>query len=516
MSELYSNNQRQSADIFILFFSVEVHLRENMPNFDFLAENVVCKQDIIDGLMAQSVLVPGLSTILVLLSTSVSDETIQELSKVARSSHMPWLTEYLDSLGQEFYTSAFHASFIGFKFIEAVQVVYRHLGVQIVGYGIDLESNIRRYNIQMSCDPEYILTGKEVCIVVASDVYNADRISQFDASAYPAAKYYTDNTPRCQFIPADLHHSNGSYKTRKPASIRDENSSYEEQGRDTVSVVMDKVPDNSLSPIGYISDPLGAGSSSTIIESTSYIKNSLVIPTGERAAISGNTNVGGTQNPVTLPAIKRSNSPIPFRRRQKLPQEQVFNPQDLRDHFIICDCSDETTRTFDILISSIRHSADETLRDRPIVVLTKSPPKIDIEGDKTIKGDASDDGQEMYRDVYFIAGNPTDINDLEEVGAIHAARCLVLSDIRHAKAPYSTGMTADARGLLTALNFESMNEHAASLMVIECLREDTIKLIGQTQSIECSDERLRQFLRPSFMSGNVSVNSILCGRKLLT
>ncbi|KAK7204598.1 hypothetical protein BZA70DRAFT_311117 [Myxozyma melibiosi] len=431
---------------------VEVHLRENVANFDFLAENVVCKQDIVDGLLAQSVLVPGLSTILVLLATSIGDDSLEQLHKVAASSHMPWMREYLNSLGQEFYTSDFHSSFVGLKFIEAVQLVHRFLGVLVVGYGIEQKDNIRRNTVKISSDPEYVLMGEEVCITIASDVYDADRVSQFDVSQHLRSAMYTDET----FTPADLN-----------ARVND-----------PVVVVSGEADNTPQSMDGVLS---------------SRQLHPLVIPVSR-----SDSNDGSRVLPPG--ARSRSRSPVPTRRQksESNSSSNSISKDGFENHVLICDCSDRTTRSFDVLFHSIRNSPDAQIRNQPIVVLTKNP-SIVSHSDGSCSSAADD--EEHANGVIYIPGNPTDVYDLQKAGAGRASRCLILSD--EAQAPDTAEITADARVLLTALNFEAINDRAGSMMVIECLREDTIKLIGQTRSIECSDDRLKQFLRPSFMSGNV-------------
>ncbi|KAK9332870.1 hypothetical protein V1520DRAFT_333715 [Lipomyces starkeyi] len=551
----------------------EVHLRESVPNFDFLAETVVCKQELVDGLTAQSIIVPGLASILIMLSTSISDSTINELTVEIRKQNLPWMKEYLDSLSQEFYTSNLHPSFVGMRFIEAVQVVYRHLGVLVIGYGIDMEDHIRRSTLKIMVDPDYILKGNEICIAIAPDVYNADRISEFDIGSLAAMNYYSDFASShsnlsnlTRFTPADITHgTDGSQRHTASCSsttipLYDTDNLFHDKGRGIrkKGIELNHIPEPHTRHAvtlqlqdGIFAEP-GASSPAEATEGTStapqrgsalgdqsddantsgeLILQPLVIPVpltrapspmpttsqgrggdGPRSSIpSMKRNLtdppqSSLTPPVTHPALE---SAISLSEIGSSSHENgdASQPHEFEGHFLICDCSDETTREFDTLLSSIRNSPDTQINKMPIVILTKKPRIAANVGTSTgtssgIGSSANSVKAEKFEDVHYVSGNPTDRDDMEKAGVVSAARCLVLSDIKHKRVLHSA-QTADARALLAGLNFESMNQMPDSIMVIECLHHNTIKLVGPTRTIDCRDDHVKQFLRPSFMSGNI-------------
>ncbi|KAK9468969.1 hypothetical protein V1512DRAFT_258325 [Lipomyces arxii] len=432
---------------------VEVHLRESVQNFDYLAEFVICKQDLIDGLISQSILVPGLASMLIILSTSVSDSTIADLTATAKKRDMQWMQTYLNSLSQEFYTSNLHASFAGMRFIEVVEIVYRHIGVLIIGYGTDSDVKIRRSTVKISVDPAHVMHANEICVVTASDVYDADRISTFDASQVAGRQYYSDfNVGSSVFTPADLS-ADTDQKSRT--------TSFSSRGIE-------------LDDIAEPQEFEGRGRQNLEITS-------------------GGDDDGMTLQPLVIPVpLVRSQSPAP-----SLSHAAGKDGVDLEfeDHFLICDCTDATTRQFRTLISSIRNSPDSSIKNRTIVIITKKPPVTNRDGARIIKAD-------KFKNVYYVAGSPTDRDDLERAGVVNAARCLILSDAKQSEKTYVTTQTADARALQTGLNFEAMNQRDR-MIVIECLHQDTIKLIGQTRTIDSDDDHVKQYLRPSFMGGSV-------------
>ncbi|KAK9240762.1 hypothetical protein V1525DRAFT_394892 [Lipomyces kononenkoae] len=554
----------------------EVHLRESVPNFDFLAETVVCKQELVDGLTAQSIIVPGLSSILIMLSTSISDSTINELAAKIRAHDLPWMKEYLESLSQEFYTSNFHSSFIGKRFIEAVQIVHRHLGVLVIGYGVDMEDHIRRSTLKVMVDPDYVLKGNEICVVIAPDVYNADRISQFDINSHAALSYYSDfdSTPSngdnlTLFTPADITNGTDGLQTRtstySSATISladDDKSGHDKKSRGVPKKGIELTP--IAEPVGPVAATLpphdGTAEAGTFNPVEVTGGNSSADPPRGRSAgnqsVDANTSGELIMQPLVIPVpLARAPSPMPTtskiresdngapgsgigsrtvssqsvkRHLTDPPQSSSAVPvtndavessiqyvgsssrdngdesyaQEFEDHFLICDCSDATTRDFDTLLSSIRNSPDPQINKMMVVILTKKPLVGTTNTEAGIGSSASSVNAGKYEDVRYVSGNPTERDDMDKAGAVHAARCLVLSDIKH-KRELQSAQTADARALLAGLNFESMNQKPDSIMVIECLHHNTIKLVGPTRTIDCRDDHVKQFLRPSFMSGNI-------------
>ncbi|KAK9429187.1 hypothetical protein V1505DRAFT_374729 [Lipomyces doorenjongii] len=560
----------------------EVHLRESVPNFDFLAETVVCKQDLVDGLTAQSIIVPGLASILIMLSTSISDSTINELTVEMRKQNLPWMKEYLDSLSQEFYTSNLHPSFVGMRFIEAVQIVYRHLGVLVIGYGIEMEDHIRRSTLKIMVDPDYILKGNEICIAIAPDVYNADRISEFDIGSLAAMNYYSDFASShsnlnnlTRFTPADITHGTDgpqrhtAIRSSTTISLHDTDNWSHDKSRSIrkKGIELTHIPEPHTRHAvtlqvhdGILAEP-GASSPDEATEGTStasqrgrtlgdqsddantsgeLILQPLVIPVPLTRAPSPMPTTsqgrGGDSKASTSGLGPRSSSILSMKRTlADSPQSSSTPPvtntalestissseigssshengdashsYEFEGHFLICDCSDETTREFDTLLSSIRNSPDTEINKMPIVILTKKPLTAANTGTSTgtgsgIGSSANSVKAEKFEDVHYVSGNPTDRDDMEKAGVVNAARCLVLSDIKHKRVLHSA-QTADARALLAGLNFESMNQVPDSIMVIECLHHNTIKLVGPTRTIDCRDDHVKQFLRPSFMSGNI-------------
>ncbi|KAJ8104021.1 hypothetical protein POJ06DRAFT_10971 [Lipomyces tetrasporus] len=556
----------------------EVHLRENVPNFDFLAETVVCKQELVDGLTAQSIIVPGLASILIMLSTSISDSTIDELTVEMRKQNMPWMKEYLDSLSQEVYTSNFHISFVGMKFIDAVQMVYRHLGVLVIGYGIDMEDHIRRSTLKIMVDPNYLLKGNEICIAIAPDVYQADRISEFDVDSHAAPGYYSDfvssESDLTRFTPADIATRRTGESQRltasrssTTASVHDDNNPMHDKTRtiskkgieltpvaetSTRHAVTLQLDDGVLTAPGASSPVEATDDSSTDFQrgralgnqsgesntSGDMIVQPLVIPVpltrapspmpstsdvrggeskpsglGPRSASIPSVSRTLTDPPQTSSAVPGTNAAVETGTKPsqvgRSPHENGDESHlyDFENHFLICDCSDVTTREFETLLSSIRNSPDPQINKMTVVLLTKKPLAvasfaISSGTGSGIGSSANSVKTDKYEDVHYVAGNPTDRDDMERAGVVNAARCLVLSDTKHRR-ELQSAQTADARALLAGLNFESMNQMPGSIMVIECLHQNTIKLVGPTRTIECRDDHVKQFLRPSFMSGNI-------------
>ncbi|KAK9473961.1 uncharacterized protein V1510DRAFT_428991 [Dipodascopsis tothii] len=548
---------------------VEVHLRESVPNFDFLAEFVICKDELVDGLISQSLLVPGIASLLVILSTSVSDDTLRELRDNIEDPEYAWMEDYVATLSQEFYTSNFHSSFIGLMFIEAVQIVHKNLGVLVVGYGLDSKDHIRRSTVQISMNPTYVIQGHEVCVVIASDIYQADLVSSFDASNTGFTDFASDHNSEI-FTPADAGTAafvpaGGKKKAKGKSSLIELQQGLQKtnaagpavraagQPSDGSSLKPPKarLQDQSHSPLKDKA-PAGQGRRAETSSAADGRHDSehfitvqpLVIPVPLKRVNSPVRHFENTAKPYSLASSANSSTAslaVNMSNPGTLSQSQInlnmdysrgrsqydlsyqgpassisqhstsgLNPQSpqlahLHDHILICDCSDEPSRNFSVLLQSIRNYRDTNINSKLVVILTRA--KVSLAALKHHDANMSPPKNTLEK-VICIVGDPTNRDDLERAGVASASRFLVLSDFKkyphHGsyKGNFSKTITADAKVLLAGLNIESMNQVNDSMMVIECSQRETVKLVGQTRTIACSDEHVKPFLRPSFMSGN--------------
>lgn len=66
----------------------QVHLPSNVPHFDFLAKDVVCISAMNMGLLARSAMVPGFASLMVLLTTSITETNYEYLHRKSRKKGM--------------------------------------------------------------------------------------------------------------------------------------------------------------------------------------------------------------------------------------------------------------------------------------------------------------------------------------------------------------------------------------------------------------------------------------------
>ena len=150
------------------------------------------------GLFANNCIAPGFSSLIHLLSTSINDRTFKVIRQfVQQNQKSLWILDYMEGATQEFYETKFSSSFTGMTFLEAADVIYRHLKVVLFAIGIKktvsaLDSN----GNEMKTDPlgwlgddesdydlylnpgKYVIRGNEIAFLIASDRKTACRVEQ--------------------------------------------------------------------------------------------------------------------------------------------------------------------------------------------------------------------------------------------------------------------------------------------------------------------------------------------------
>ncbi|KAI9501942.1 hypothetical protein GGI25_000185 [Coemansia spiralis] len=104
---------------------------ETILHMEFLAEHVVCVEELRLGLLAKSVMVPGLASMLQLLTTSIPDNTTEPLIRAAAKDRRPWLAEYAESMSHEIYAARLPRFLAGMRFQKAANIVFQRTGATL-------------------------------------------------------------------------------------------------------------------------------------------------------------------------------------------------------------------------------------------------------------------------------------------------------------------------------------------------------------------------------------------------
>ncbi|CAG8754913.1 17116_t:CDS:2, partial [Acaulospora morrowiae] len=169
---------------------VQVHLPENISHFDFLAEDVICIDELSMGLMAQSLVTPGFASLVVLLTTSVTDRVANELSHnaIRQKPELKWATEYIRGMQQEIYAVEL-SEFEGKTFLECSELIYVHLDAVLFSIGAcktseKTSSTFVKNNssrIQVYLNPQdYVIKGNEIGFVISDNARIASKVAKFN------------------------------------------------------------------------------------------------------------------------------------------------------------------------------------------------------------------------------------------------------------------------------------------------------------------------------------------------
>ncbi|CAJ0642027.1 13674_t:CDS:10, partial [Entrophospora sp. SA101] len=164
----------------------QIHSPVNVPHFDFLAKDIICIDEIAMGLMAQSLIIPGFSSLIVLLTTSITKKIANKLTRSAKKKQV----EYISGINQEIYAVTFSKDFIGKTFLECSKLVYNRLGAVLFSIGIYRIAQSSKESFKQlppSASPfqiflnpqDYVIDGNEIGFVVCGNAEITVKMAQF-------------------------------------------------------------------------------------------------------------------------------------------------------------------------------------------------------------------------------------------------------------------------------------------------------------------------------------------------
>lgn len=138
------NNQNQVK------IHVQVLLPENKVHFDYLADSMVCVNELKLGILAQNCRCPGFSTLIHNLTTSI---TYDHAKRILNNSMKKYRThpsisqavsEYLKGANQEVYVASLPVAFKGFPFWKVSNQIFKNFNAALFGLGIPNDSYKRK------------------------------------------------------------------------------------------------------------------------------------------------------------------------------------------------------------------------------------------------------------------------------------------------------------------------------------------------------------------------------------
>ncbi|GAU91177.1 hypothetical protein RvY_03484-2 [Ramazzottius varieornatus] len=145
----------------------------SIPNWDpQVGDNVVCLPEIKLGLLAQSCVAPGFSTLMGNLFASRSSDTSDE--------NPVWMNEYVTGAGKEMYTSRMSRAFEGLSFEAAAEVCYLKLDILLIAMAKPPVEGASFFSLQFILNPpDFIVTNGTCGCFLADSAQQAERFAQY-------------------------------------------------------------------------------------------------------------------------------------------------------------------------------------------------------------------------------------------------------------------------------------------------------------------------------------------------
>ncbi|KAJ2560547.1 hypothetical protein GGH12_004724 [Coemansia sp. RSA 1822] len=150
----------------------QVLLPETTMHMEYLAEHVICIEELRLGLLAKSVMVPGFASLLQLLTSSIPGTITDPLIRTAERGRKTWLAEYAQSMSHEIYSTRISGILTGSKFQRAAQVIFQRTGATLFALRIPSrdESGNHDGEGRIVINPlNYELQGDELGFVITSN-----------------------------------------------------------------------------------------------------------------------------------------------------------------------------------------------------------------------------------------------------------------------------------------------------------------------------------------------------------
>ncbi|KAJ2823734.1 hypothetical protein GGI24_003606, partial [Coemansia furcata] len=149
----------------------QVLLPETTLHLEYLADHVICVEELRLGLLARSVMVPGFASLLQLLTASIPDNTTEPLIRVAGRYKQEWLAEYAQSMSHEIYATRVSSIFNGVKFQKAAQAIFQRTGATLFAIRVpDRREGASPEDGRIMLNPAgYEFQGDELGFVLASN-----------------------------------------------------------------------------------------------------------------------------------------------------------------------------------------------------------------------------------------------------------------------------------------------------------------------------------------------------------
>ncbi|KAI9168645.1 hypothetical protein H9P43_008018 [Blastocladiella emersonii ATCC 22665] len=174
---------------------VESMLPENQSQFHYLADQILCVDELTLGMMSQSSRLPGFAALISLLCSSMTDASRKALVRQADKQNLGFLKPYIRGASQEVYACAFPPALIGRTFIEVSKRIYLAFGACLIALGVpvdrqDLPPSLR---FHLVLNPiSHVITGRETGFLIGSESEVVEELLAYDWDAEDNAETVLD------------------------------------------------------------------------------------------------------------------------------------------------------------------------------------------------------------------------------------------------------------------------------------------------------------------------------------
>eukprot|EP00842_Homolaphlyctis_polyrhiza_P004858 jgi/Hompol1/5373/HPOL_001199-RA len=529
----------------------------NKSHLDELADHTLCIDEFVFGMLAQNTLAPGFATMIYLLTTSISDDSVMQIK--ARSSDK-WMHEYLDGATMEIYTLSFSHRFRGLTFGEAALDIYeQHKAIlfalrttgsdQSESAQTDTESNSGAsfmQNDRIVLSPmNHMLDGTETGFIIA----RSSKTARLIAKQGPASRN-RQHQPQAQVsigLPSQV--SSGNSMTPlclTPDQIDQHLAKFAEalskrQDRsDAASRSHDPQPDITANTSKNCStDRSGSVRQQATSHRNRSHKGSLVEeepPTADQVLISrGLSRQSSLTKSVTSLAQTTFASPRDFNPpfavessaethytvpsttpavAEPMECDPFAVPDTLSGHIVISSLADAFPANLSYFVAPLRHKDLDTA----IVILCSEAPST---GEWARLA--------TFGNIYYSLGTPMLRRDLRSIHIQRASRAIVLANPKQQSV---LDRTADASALLALLNIQTMcaDSEPAIYITVEFIHHENMKFVTNSSiqkrnplvSSNIDDDSAsrviaeqyqlhQETLNPSFISGKLFCQKLFHG-----
>ncbi|PVV03923.1 hypothetical protein BB560_001576 [Smittium megazygosporum] len=157
-------------------------LPETTMYLESITKNVICVPEIRFGTLAQSVSIPGFSSMVQSLVTSIPVSVEDQLKKIVKNNkEYLWLQEYIHGLGQEIYCTNFSQFFKGMRFKDVSKYIYSNFNSILIAIKVSSTHRSGNYQHQYFDDlyinpSSHIFRGDEIGFLISTNSYASDEI----------------------------------------------------------------------------------------------------------------------------------------------------------------------------------------------------------------------------------------------------------------------------------------------------------------------------------------------------